>query len=708
MDALNRFYPLPLASIVVALVVAASPATTKRPFEIADYFGTAFVGPPAVSADGRSLAFVVRRYHLEEGESSSEVWLMNADGTNLRRMTHGGWGDRSPAISPDGRQLLFVSDRGGRDGQLWTMPVEGGEAMRLTDFPLVLAEPVWSPDGRWIAVTSRVYPECGADPACNGSTNRAWTGGRLKAHLADTLLFRHWDEWRDGRWSHVLLVDAATGVIARDLTPGRFDTPSYSPGGGRGYAFAPDGKELCFASDHSAVPALSTNSDLFTVSIDGPSGSPARCLTSENEAWDGDPAYSADGRWIAFRRQAVPGHEADLYRLMLFDRRTGTIDSLTDRRTFDNWVLAHAWARDGRSLVFQAAVGGRTPLFRIGATTRAVRPVVTDGTITGFGIVSREAVVYTRSRASEPPEVQQVSSDGAPPEQLTSFNRQLRETVDLRPAEEVMVPGDGGRPVHVFVVKPHGFDPSVRYPLILNVHGGPQGQWSDSYRGDWQIYPGKGYVVALPNPTGSTGFGQDFVDAVSCDWGGRVYRDLMRVTDALEQLPWVDRARMGAMGWSFGGYMTMWFQGHTTRFRALASMMGEYDLRSMYGTTDETWFVEHELCGPPWTSDHYERWSASPQVGGFHTPSLVITGERDFRVPYEQSLHYFTGLQRMGVPSRLVVLSEASHAPGWYDMAFYYLLHVEWFHRWLGGGAPPWDVEQFQRNRVFGPAASVE
>jgi dipeptidyl aminopeptidase/acylaminoacyl peptidase len=233
------------------------------------------------------------------------------------------------------------------------------------------------------------------------------------------------------------------------------------------------------------------------------------------------------------------------------------------------------------------------------------------------------------------------------------------------------------------------------------VHGGPQSPWKDRYRGDWQVYPGKGYVVAFPNPTGSAGFGQQFIDDIGCDWGGRVYRDLMRVTDALEALPYVDEDRIGAMGWSYGGYMMMWFAGHTDRFEAIASMMGVYDLRSMWGATEELWFVEKDLCGRPWTSDDYERWSPSAFAESFETPTLVITGEKDFRVPYTQSLHFFTDLQVQDVPSRLVVYPEAGHWPGWYEMAFYYLVHLDWFERWLGGEAAPWDPLKFFRNQVF-------
>ncbi|HXF38541.1 MAG TPA: prolyl oligopeptidase family serine peptidase, partial [Blastocatellia bacterium] len=247
----------------------------------------------------------------------------------------------------------------------------------------------------------------------------------------------------------------------------------------------------------------------------------------------------------------------------------------------------------------------------------------------------------------------------------------------------------------------HGFDPNKKYPLILNVHGGPQSQWADAFRGDWQVYPGSGYVVAFANPHGSVGRGQDYTAQISGDWAGAVFEDLMKVTDAVEKLPYVDRNRMGAMGWSYGGYMMMWFEGHTDRFKAIASMMGLYDLRSFFGATEESWFPEWDLKGQPWNSELYEKWSPSNGVRNFKTPTLVISGERDYRVPYTQSLQFFTALQKMNVPSKLLIYSNAGHWPSWYEMALYYTAHLEWFHKYLGGGAPPWSTDAFLRNAVF-------
>ncbi len=699
--------------VLVVLAVAgmglAEEAVQKRAFEIADYYRTAFVGGPEVAPAGDLVAFVVRRYDLEEGESWSEIWTMKPDGTGLRQMTFGHHHDGAPAFFPDGRRFVFVSDREGDAPQLWVMAVDGGEPRKLTDFPMGVGDPVVSPDGRYIAVTSEVYPECGADADCNREIEEDRTGGKLSVHMADELLYRHWTSWRDGKYSHILLVDAGSGEVLRDMTPGQWDSPTFSLGGGPAYAFSPDGAELVYVSNHDPDPASSTNADLWAVPVDLEKGDLAAVnLTDANDGWDGHPVFSPDGRFIAYLSQATPGYESDLFRIALLDRKAGTTRYLTDRKSFDDWVDDIAWSKDGRTLFFQAEQRGRNPLFAMDVGNGKIRKLFADGAIGGWKVLDDGTVIYSRRTTGEPAEIFLAGRDGSSRRRLTRFNEALEAEVDIRPAEEMWVDSGQGYRIHVFVVKPHGFDPAKKYPLILNVHGGPQQQWMDAYRGDWQVYPGKGYVVAFANPTGSPGYGQDFVDAISCDWGGRVYRDLMKVTDALEKLPYVDADRMGAMGWSYGGYMMMWFEGHTTRFKAIAAMMGVYDLRAMYSSTEELWFPEHDLCGTPWTSDDYRKWSPSEFVPNYRTPCLVITGEKDYRVPYTQSLEFFTDLQKMKVPSRLVVFPRSGHWPSWLEMAFYYNAHLDWFHRYLGGGEAPWDPLKLMRNQVFGKKNDAE
>jgi dipeptidyl aminopeptidase/acylaminoacyl peptidase len=689
------------ALLVVGVFAVALPAAAdKRPFAVADQYRVIGIADPQVSPDGGRVAYVLTHTDLEHVKKWSEIWVCGIDGGGARQLTRGEWLDTSPRWSPDGTQLAFLSDRAGKT-QVFLLAMSGGDARQLTHVPLGVASPVWSPDGRFIAVSADVYPECGADAACNERISTTWSDGPLKAHMADALLYRHWTSWRDGTFTHTLLVGVEDGSV-RDLTPGNFDAPIFSLGGETGFAFAPDGRELVVVSNHDPVPARTTNADLWAIPL-SPGGEPGEAvdLTAANHAWDGSPAYSPDGRFVAFRTQRVPGYESDLFRIALYDREAKTTRILTEG--FRNWVDDLEWSPDGRRILFRADVEGRTPLFSLDPSSGAIEKLLTDATIDAWQPTpDGRSIVYARRAVAEPAELYRFDLGGGKTT-LTHANDALLAEVDFRPAEELWIEGVKGRKVHVFLVKPHGFDPARKYPLILNVHGGPQYQWEDAYRGDWQVYPGAGYVVAFANPAGSTGYGQEYTDAITRDWGGRDYVELMKVTDALAKLPYVDASRMGAMGWSFGGYMMMWFEGHTARFKAIASMMGVYDLRSMHSATEELWFPEHDLGGTPWTSGDYAKWSPSAFVTSFKTPCMVITGARDFRVPYTQSLQFFTDLQLMKVPSRLVVLSKSGHWPSWYEMAFYYDLHLDWFHRWLGGGAAPWDPEKFLRNEVFTP-----
>jgi dipeptidyl aminopeptidase/acylaminoacyl peptidase len=514
--------------------------------------------------------------------------------------------------------------------------------------------------------------------------------------MADRLLYRHWNFWKDGKRSHTFVFDTASKQYV-DLTPGDYDWPSFMIGGD-GFAFSPDGSEVCVVSNHDADEASSTNKDLWLISTQG--GTP-RNITSSNHAYDGDPAYSPDGNYIAFRMQTVPGYESDRFRLALYHRATGTITVLTE--AFDYWVNTFHWAPDGRSIFFTADVRGTVPLFRIEISTKKITQVVQGKTVDGFDISpDGKTIVMVRRSVAEPRELWRVDADGKNLKRLTFFNKEIEDAVDIRPAQELWIASPTGKPIHTFIVTPHGFDPKKKYPLILNVHGGPQSQWADAFRGDWQVYPGAGYVVAFANPHGSTGYGQAFTEAISRDWNGKVYRDIMAITDSLARLPFVDSTRMGAMGWSYGGYMMMWLEGNTDRFKAIACMMGVYNLTAMYGATEELWFPEWDLGGTPWTSDLYQKLSPNNYVNNFKTPCLVVTGERDYRVPYTQSLEFFTGLQKRGVPSRLIVFENDGHWPSHVkSMPLYYNAHLDWFHRFLGGEPAPYDMTMMIRNRVF-------
>jgi dipeptidyl aminopeptidase/acylaminoacyl peptidase len=686
-----------LSILCLLLWSAAAPAQVKRPFAIEDLYRLTNVDDPQFSPDGKRIAFTVSTTDLHAGKGNSDLYLIDAGGTDLRRLTSDPAADAHPRWSRDGKTIYFTSSR--KEGmQLWALPLEGGEPRQVTSTVLGVGDPVVTPDGARVLFSADLFPECGADEACNKKNNDGLRSGPLQAYMADRLLYRHWTEWKEGRRTHILIRDLASGATT-DLTPGDFDAPAFSLGG-TGFVLSPDGTEICYVSNHDPVEAISTNKDLWVLPL-SPAGGEAACITPLNKASDSEPAYSPDGRMIAYLMQAVPGYESDRFRIALYDRGTKQRRVLTEG--FDNWVTALQWAPDGKSIFFTADVKGHVPLYRVDVTTGAITPVIDLKTIDGFAIApDGKTLAITRRSVGEPKELWTCTASGAKAKRITFFNREVEETVDIRPAEEMWIASPTGERIQTYIVKPHGFDPAKKYPLILNIHGGPQSQWADAFRGDWQVYPGAGYVVAFPNPHGSTGNGQAFTEAISRDWAGKVYEDVMAVTDSLSRIPWINGDRMGAMGWSYGGYMMMWLEGHTSRFKAIASMMGVYNLKAMHGTTEELWFPEWDLGGTPWESSLYEKWSPNRFVKNYKTPCLVITGERDYRVSYTQSLEFFTDLQRMGVPSRLIVFKNDGHWPsGVKSMPFYYNAHLDWFAKYLGGAAPPYDMTKMLRNQAY-------
>jgi dipeptidyl aminopeptidase/acylaminoacyl peptidase len=693
-----------VSSLLWMLCLAIPNHAAKRSFTIQDLYRLRGIDDMQLSPDGKKILFTVITSDLATAKRNKHIWTADADGKNARQLTRSEKGESAGIFSPDGKWIAFISSRDG-DDNLYIMPTDGGEARSLTNISTGVSDLLWSPDGKWIAYSSDVYPECGADDACNKKIAERWAKGPLQAHMADALLYRHWTDWKDGKRTHIMVADVSTGAL-RDLTPGDFDSPGFQLSGPLQYDFSPDSTELVFDSNHDREPASSTNSDLWTVPLSG--AQQPRNITASNHAFDGNPRYSPDGKYIAYRMQKQPGYESDLFRLATYDRSTGESRVLTE--SFKNWADDFQWAGDSKSIYFSAPVEGDHPIFQLILDSGKIQQVLADKAIDSFA-VSRDnrRLVYVRRSVGDPVEIFAVDLAGgkaSPPQRVSHMNDDIVNEVDIRPAEKLWVDGAAGAKIEVFIVKPHDFDPAKKYPLILNVHGGPQSQWEDSFRGDWQVYPGAGYVVAFANPHGSTGYGQDFTAEISGDWGGEVFEDLMKVTDGLAKLPYVDPDRMGAMGWSYGGYMMDWFEGHTDRFKTIASMMGVFDLRSMYGATEELWFPEWDLKGQPWNSDQYEKFSPSYYVKNFKTPCLVISGESDYRVPYTQSLQLFTSLQKMKVPSRLIIYSHAGHWPSWYEMALYYTAHLEWFHKYLGGDPPPWTTEKFLRNAAFDSTTS--
>ena len=675
---------------VLMLLSSAFVFPQKKPFTIETLYKVKNVSSPDLTPGGNKICFQSTKYNLQKGESNSDIYVINKDGSGLVNLTNSKESESSPFWNIDGKKIYFL-----KKSQLFSISVPGEKIEQVTDYPTKIIRPVLSPDGNLIAFTTEIYPECGTNKDCNKNILESSENGPIQAYIADSLLFRHWTEYIGQRETHIFIYNIKEKKYT-DIVHSELASPMYKLGGNIRYNFSPDSKEICFTNNPEKFQANSTNSDLYVVSVNG--GQPED-ITVKNKAWDGNPIYSPDGKYIAYKMQEQVGHESDRYRIAIYNRNTKQISVLTE--DFDNMVSEFVWNKDSKSIYFTAADSGYTPVYKVDVESKKISEVLPKRSVFSLSVGGNN-LFYIATSVGSPREIYSFNLNDKSEKQLTDFNKELMSQVDFRPAEQIWVPGADGINVQVFIVKPHNFDPNKKYPLILNVHGGPQGQWMDSFRGDWQVYPGSGYIVAFPNPHGSTGRGQAYTNEISGDYGGKVFQDLMKVTDALEKLPYVDTSRVGAMGWSFGGYMMDYFQAKTKRFKCLASMMGIFDLESMWGETEEMWFVNWDLQGQPWNSDDYKKYSPSNYVKNFATPTLILTGQKDYRVPYTQSIQYFTTLQTLGIDSRLIIFKNDGHWPDYVkSMPLYYNAHLEWFHKYLGGAPAPYNSKDMVKNIAF-------
>lgn len=609
-----------------------------------------------ISPDGKSVLVAIKDTNLEENLSATQLYLLPATGGEPRQLTFLGKSNSEPAWSPDGTRIAFVGNRD-ETPQIYLLDLQkGGEAKKLTDVPGGASGPIWSPDGSKIAFTSHVYPDC-KDDACNKQRAADKSKSKVKAMAFDDLLYRHWNAWDEGTRSHIFVVSAGGAKPARDLTPGRTHAPSDTLSPGRGYAFAGN-DTIIYCANVDKDRALSTNSDLFSVAVSGDAA--ARLLTS-NKALDANPVPSPDGRYVAYVSFDRPGFEADRGVLTILDRTTGKIVRRSE--SFDRAVDEIAWAPDGESLFVTAYDRGYLALFKVGRDSGDVTPLIPKRSIEGLSISRDGTLAFVGSGLAEPPEVFVLAPADRAPKRISRLNQAVVDGNKLGKVDELEV-GSGGVKVHGFITYPPDFKPSGRYPLVVLIHGGPQGAFANLWHPRWnaQLFAAKGWVVALPNFRGSVGYGQKFTDAVSKDWGGGPYEDVMAFTEAMAKKPFIEPRSICAAGASFGGYMVDWIAGHNQRFACLISHAGVFNIESMWGDTEELWFPEWELGGTPWASrEMYRRWSPHEYIQNAKTPTLVIHGQLDYRVNVSQGQQMFSALKRLGVPARFVYFPDEGH-----------------------------------------------
>jgi dipeptidyl aminopeptidase/acylaminoacyl peptidase len=679
-----------LRACLLALVLPAGSvaADGKRPMNVDDLFRFRRVSDPQLSPDGKAVAYVVATVDLPGNKSSSSIWLAPTAGRDKpRQLTNTTKKDRHPRWSPDGQRILFESNRSGAD-QLWVIDVGGGEARQLTTISSEAGNALWSPDGKQIAFVSAVYPEYSDKPfkesdALNKKRTEEVEKSPVKAKVFTKLFYRHWDSYVLDKRQHLFVMPFHDGPShngggePKDVTPGDRDAfpTSDTFSTGDNFTFSPDGSHLVYTATPERDEAWSTNYDICRVPV---AGGKVEVLTQDNQAADSGPVFSPDGKHLAYRAQKRAGFEADRWQLMVVETDPGGAFKGRPRSLtadFDGSPDSFAWCPEGAAaLAFTAEQNGYAPIYstRHGKVSK-ISGDSTNLALTGSRNPKDPVLAYLRVALNQPAEVfigsaATAKADGGPhlsEQNVSRANDKLLAELDLPRPESVTVKGDGGTPMQMWVLKPPGFDPKKKWPLAYLVHGGPQGAWEDgwSYRWNPELWAAQGYVVALPNPRGSTGFGQKYVDEISGDWGGKCFRDLMKGVDYLEKLPYIDKDRMAAAGASFGGYMMNWFQGNTARFRTLITHCGVYNFESMYALTDELWFDEWEHGGPPWGPNRasYEMHSPHRLAKNFKTPMLIIHNDLDFRVPVAEGHQLFTTLQRLKVPSRFINFPDEGH-----------------------------------------------
>ncbi|HEY1657169.1 MAG TPA: S9 family peptidase [Candidatus Sulfotelmatobacter sp.] len=695
-----------LLAAAILVLATLSPAQSKHPFTFDDMMNLKRVGEPEVSPNGKWVIFSVVDVDLAANTKTPHIWVVPTDGGQEKEIISDQAADR-PRWAPDGKHFAFISTKQA-GSQVWVADFDdaGGSVRgvhKLTSIPTEADGELWSPDGKSILFTSDVYPDCDGTPeaeaACDAKRLHQAETSKVKAQIFTHLLYRHWNAYRDGKRSHIFVVSAIEGAVPRDLTPGDFESPVFSLGGQDDYAFSPDGKEICYASNHDKNPAASTNNDLWIVPI---TGGEAKNITADNPASDTSPLYSPDGRYIAYRAQQRPGYESDRFRLMLYDRRTGEKKNLTE--DFDRWVGTFIWAKDSKRIYFTWDNAGRS-LLETADIDKPVAPpsdwsqapaAAPSGYADDLALSpDGKTLFFTFMTLQHPTQIYRAGFADPTHTALTHFNDALLSQIEMSPPESFWFTGAHNDKVEGFLVKPPNFDAAKKYPVKFLIHGGPEGSWGDdwSYRWNPELFAspttsaGSGYVVIMINFHGSTGYGQKFIDAINGDWGGAPFEDLMKGLDYAEQhYGFIDKDRECALGGSYGGYMINWIEGHTDRFKCLVSHDGMFNAESAWGDTEELWFNDWEFKGTPYDNrELYRKWSPHENAKNFKTPMLVIHGQKDYRLDVSQGFDLFTTLQMENIPSEMLYFPDEGH---WVlkpqNSQLWYKTVNTWVDRWIG------------------------
>lgn len=668
-----RPYATMLVFVALLFATHARAQDDRRPMTVEDLWAMDRVGAPVVSPDGTRIVFPVTRYSMETNDSEQRLWTLSTDGdTPERQLTHGPGRDSSPAFSPDGRRLAFVSTRNDGPAQLYVMSFGGGEARRVTDLPTAVIDPKWMPDGSGILFLAATWPDLDDDWKAVRERIDERSEDLVGAHVTENRTLRHWDRYTtDGRVPHVFWVpipgdpsapiEPSTNAV--DLTPGSARLMDFDSWEGQ-WDIAPDGRQIALSANDTEPPYRILDFDVFTIPITLENGIPRggtwKSITDDNPGDDFRPRYDPKGDAIVYGRRVRQEIEPEFTRLAHYSLETESTRDLYAGPSYSpsGWALAP----DDNTLFFHAQDRGRTHLFALDATTGDVA-LVEAGGVTSDVAAAATGLVYRHQSIHTPPEIRLRPYDAFDARQLTHRNTERLAELDLGTVEDVEFRGHGDDRVQMWVVYPPGFTPREDWPLLQIIHGGPHGASLDRWHTRWNLalFASTGAVVTAVNFHGSTGFGQAFAESILGNHAEKPYADIELATDYMLGRGYIDSKRLVAAGGSYGGYLVAWILGHTDRYAALINHAGVYDLLGQFGS-DYTWGRANNYGAAPWEDPaRISECSPSHHTHVFETPTLILHGERDYRVPAHHGIMLHGVLTAKGVRSRLVLFPDEHH-----------------------------------------------
>lgn len=662
----------------------------KRPITPQDLWAMKRLGGPALSPDGKSVVFTVQEWSVEKNKSTTNLWVVDVAGGLPRRLTTAQAADNSPAWSPDGSRLAFISKRGDDEtASLYVMRMDGGEAEKILELPYAVSEPKWMPDSRGIIVATSVIPELAGnlakdDLAAMKKEIKRRKDSKMTAKVTEDRQYRYFDHWiTDNLASRLVLVDTATKEF-KDLTPKW--TRLFQNSGDVNYDLSPDGKQVALTINTTPPPyAGFLNNDIYLIPTDG--SGVMKNVTLENKGDDDGPKFAPDGKALVFTRQETPYYNGEFGKLWRHDLTADRNTPLTE--ALDYAIGGVEFSADGRTMWFSAEDKGVVPVFKLAADGTGLTAVYRQGTSSRV-TVGGDTVVFLNDTTNRPNELFALDPATGAARQLTHFNDDLVAQLDLGQVESYWFDGAAGDKVQGWLVLPPGYDPKKTYPLLQLMHGGPHTMVSDSWSYRWNIhvFASPGYITTWVNRHGSTGFGEKYCQSILNEWGDKPLEDILKATDhLLQRFPNIDPKRLAAAGGSYGGYMAAWVAGHTDRFACLINHAGVNDFITQYGADVTQYGFSQVLGGTPWSNpEGMQKNNPVTYAKNFKTPMLIIHGELDYRVPYVNGTALYAIYQAMNVPSRLVIFPNENHWVLTPQNAIHWHWEMQsWLARYIGG-----------------------